>query len=132
MRGMLNLSRHSKMKSHDTLPNAAVKSIKVTIIFVLKYFKLSIPVFNKKTCRSCFSKYSLCQNAISLDTNIMIRLHKQCGNTLYKVGNSDMYISQCRWVVSIKVFFRLCCMIACFHVFGSFPFIDIMLNNLKI
>ena len=68
----------SKIISCDTLPNASVKLIKVTIIFVLKCLKLSISVFNKKisSCRSRFSKYALCQNAISLDTNVMIRLRK--------------------------------------------------------
>ena len=86
------------MISCDTLPNPAMKSMKVTIIFVLNCRKLSISVFNKKisSWRSRFSKYVLCQNAISLDTSVIIRLHKQCENTLYKVGNNDLYISQCQ------------------------------------
>ena len=95
MRGILNLSRHLNVKSFDTLLNASVKFIKVTIIFVLKCLKSSVSVFNKKisSCRSRFSKHILCQNAISLDTNVMIRLHKQRENTLYKVGNNDMSLS---------------------------------------
>ena len=83
---MLNLMGHSKIKLCDTLPKASVKSIKVTIIFVLmcKCLKSSISVFNKKmsSYRSHFSKYALCQNAISLDMNGMIWLHKQCENIL--------------------------------------------------
>ena len=133
MRDIINLSRHSKIKSCDALPNASVKSIKVTIIFVLNCLKSSISVFNKKisSSRSRFSKYAPCQNAISLDTNVMIRLHKQRENTFHKVGNDGISLSVNKSFRS-KFFFGMCCIIACFHVLGSFLFINIMLNNLKI
>ena len=66
-----------------------------------------------------------------LDTNVMIRLHKQRENTLYKVDNNDISLSVNKSFRS-NFFFGMRCIIACFHVLGSFLFISIMVNNVKI
>ena len=63
-----------------------------------------------------------------LHTNVMIRLHKYVEITLYKVGNNDISLSKSFW----SKFFGMHCIISCFHVLGSFLFINIMLNNPQI
>ena len=61
----------------------------------------------------------------------MIRLHKQRENTFHKFGNDGISLSVNKSFRS-KFFFGMRCIIACFHVLGSFLFINIMLNNLNI